>query len=424
MPAENMSVVEPVSDGTGELNTFLSLAFRPKNKDGVPAPKEVGRKHVSLSDQNGFFAVDPPRDDQSDEEEPPDVDADDDLFDDEDVLQSHAQRRTRRRQAKRLSGLGDRPLRLTLGGRIGKTRSSQPRAAEPRHHIAPVGLGSRTRRLLPSRQFLRRKAAPTAAAASASVPVLADDIWDAMLAIPGFSFSVSAWMGSGLGSRLGRLLADPSIVRRCGCSLKRRRLPNFLLIMLAFPIRAHHGRGVFERDCGYAPGNEHDPAFWQRFAAAFGLWLGLEHDPASGDEELGPPSGGVLLRDLTTFLSSSRARFLDLQRWPRQHDHDDQLQLFRQLAPRPDGRLKVLRARRRRTILGEEADDDDDDNEAIDDAHDVTMPDDGPVLPQRQANQPTQLQRRVSVATDAWALFLEKSREADFDLEMLAAMCI
>ncbi|EFW99905.1 hypothetical protein CMQ_223 [Grosmannia clavigera kw1407] len=409
--------LQSVSDGTSGLHTFLPLAFRLKKQADVAAPRDVCKSRISLPDNVSFLDVGLPTEVPSDDESP-NVTDDDGFFDDEDILQSNAQRRTRRLQAKRISGISDRPLRVTIGGRIGKTRPSQQRRTEQRHRINPIGLGlgSRSRRLLPSRQFLRRKA-------PAVVPVPSEDILDAILAIPGFSFSVSMWMGSSLGSRLGRLLADPNIVRKCGHSLKRRRLPNFLLTMLAFPIRAHHGRGIFERDCGYAPGDEHDLAFWRRFAGAFGLWLGLDSklQAATQDEELDPFFGGAVLRDLTTFLSSSRARFLGLEREPRQQD--EQLALFRQLAPQIDNRLKALRTRRRRTIIGEEADDDDDDNGEVD-ACDVAMQDDGRVSSQTTSNQPTQLQRRVSVATDAWVLFLEKSREVDFDLDMLAAMCI
>lgn len=372
---QNMPTDRTFPDERGLTLRFPPLAIRPKKQNGSTDPphvepsRRVRKRHLFVPEES-FHHIEPSDEDDNQQDMVP---GDDDFLFEEDSLRSHAQRRVQRRQAKRRAGGNDRILRATIGGRVGKARSAH-KIQSCEQEVDDTS-GGRMRRLLPSRQFLRRK---PSMAITACIP--STEIQDAILAIPGFSLSMSVWEENNLAPRLGYLLADPHIVRKCGRSLKRRRLPNFIIMMLAFPIRMHHGRGAFERDCGYAPGDENNPDFWRRFAAAFSAWLGLDSDG------LDPFQDGVLLRDLIAFFSSARVHFLE---------YDCELGLPLQGSSKEEP--LDMEGYQGHVSMGTQA---------------------------RQKLQPTQLQRRVSVATDAWMLFLDKSRDNGFDLEKFAAMCI
>ncbi|OAA53939.1 hypothetical protein SPI_09146 [Niveomyces insectorum RCEF 264] len=368
----------------------------------------------------------------------------------------------------------------TVGGRIGKARrgtsstctvlGNRPQASSlskvvlARPNQSPVRSNSRdsgdttgcdnkdsgptggVHRLLPARQFLRRERSVSATAPLSPVgdpvPVSSDTLWDAIFAMPGFLFphtlkyassSLLPLCKEGDGVRLGRILADPSVVRKCGRSLVRRRLPNFVISVMTFPIRVQHGKGSFERAGGYTCGDEHRPAFWSQFADAFAAWLGLAARGSSRGQ-IDPFDGGRLLQKLVTLFSTARVRYL-------YHVHGEfsstpylaTLSAAKRGGTSPVGSNSRQRAKRR-TIVDTDDEDGEEDNtnpsEIYDSVgkvqgerdcenNDIMMDDTAYTTSQTKRTQPSQSQRKVSVATDAWLLFLDKSHNADFDLEML-----
>ncbi len=392
------------------------------------------------------------------------------------------------------------PFRATktmLGDvRVGKTRSKRqpfspsPTKVQDQVHLLP------SRRLLPSTNFLggpRKSATATVSPSKASTMhwqsgrallpqysvITSDAICAAVCNLPGLMFVPTLLEASSLSSvpisstpspsspaspssartspfpsgeddvataakaafdYLGRLLAEPAVVRRCGRAALRRRLPTLLALLLSFPMRIYlcGGRPPDGRDIdggddgggsssssskvggsglgyGFAPDDQNSPAFWSRYGGAFSVWIGLPESPRVQHSAHPFGHNEHALQQLVTLFGLARKRFLE------------------KTARDGEAGRAGSYEKDRTADNNKDTDEGDDNDSAYDNSNDIMMTDGDHNIPDQMGKgktverrpHPSQAQQRVSIAADSWLLFQESNgRGVDFDPEMLAELSI